>query len=69
MEQDSADWHLVYFRIWLDPPPVPEEEPYDPRTLYERLQEQKQKKDDAFAEATKFGKGEGLFRSMQCDQL
>ncbi|KAF9985410.1 hypothetical protein BGZ75_003006 [Mortierella antarctica] len=38
-----------------DPPPIQEEVPYDPRTLYERLQEQKQKKDDAFAEATKFG--------------
>ncbi|KAG0258884.1 hypothetical protein BG011_003020, partial [Mortierella polycephala] len=38
-----------------DPPPIKEEEPYDPRTLYERLQEQKQKKQDAFSEATKFG--------------
>ncbi|KAG0339499.1 hypothetical protein BG000_001989 [Podila horticola] len=38
-----------------NPPPIKEEIPYDPRTLYERLQEQKQKKDDAFAEATKFG--------------
>ncbi|KAF9112641.1 hypothetical protein BGX27_003029 [Mortierella sp. AM989] len=38
-----------------NPPPLQEEVPYDPRTLYERLQEQKQKKDDAFAEATKFG--------------
>ncbi|KAF9119481.1 hypothetical protein BGW39_000279 [Mortierella sp. 14UC] len=39
----------------MDPPPIKEEVPYDPRTLYERLQEQKQKKSDAFAEATKFG--------------
>ncbi|KAG0036859.1 hypothetical protein BGZ82_003550 [Podila clonocystis] len=38
-----------------NPPSIQEEVPYDPRTLYERLQEQKQKKDDAFAEATKFG--------------
>ncbi|KAK3817234.1 MAG: N-terminal domain of NEFA-interacting nuclear protein NIP30-domain-containing protein [Benniella sp.] len=38
-----------------NPPPLKEEEPYDPRTLYERLQEQKQKKQDAFLEATKFG--------------
>ncbi|KAJ3284353.1 hypothetical protein HDU76_008311 [Blyttiomyces sp. JEL0837] len=29
--------------------------PYDPRTLYERLQEQKQKKDDEFAAKTKLG--------------
>lgn len=42
--------------FFADPPPIKEEVPYDPRTLYERLQEQKQKKDDAFAEATKFGK-------------
>ncbi|KAG0370485.1 hypothetical protein BGZ54_006137 [Gamsiella multidivaricata] len=38
-----------------NPPPLKEPETYDPRTLYERLQEQKQKKDDAFAEATKLG--------------
>jgi hypothetical protein len=41
--------------LQIDPPPPKEEEPYDPRTLYERLQEQKQKKQDAFLEATKFG--------------
>ncbi|KAF9362747.1 hypothetical protein BGX34_005575 [Mortierella sp. NVP85] len=41
--------------VSADPPPLKEEEPYDPRTLYERLQEQKQKKQDAFLEATKFG--------------
>lgn len=47
----------------LDPPPIQEEVPYDPRTLYERLQEQKQKKSDAFAEATKFGTAIAIHRS------
>ncbi|KAG0078532.1 hypothetical protein BGZ92_001434 [Podila epicladia] len=46
-----------------NPPPIQEEVPYDPRTLYERLQEQKQKKDDAFAEATKFDNDEFDFLS------
>ncbi|KAF9438806.1 hypothetical protein BGZ76_004405 [Entomortierella beljakovae] len=50
----QEEWKKAYDNK-ENPPPVQEEEPYDPRTLYERLQEQKQKKDDAFAEATKFG--------------
>ncbi|KAG0057065.1 hypothetical protein BGZ83_001914 [Gryganskiella cystojenkinii] len=50
----EEEWKKVYENK-ENPPPVPEEEVYDPRTLYERLQEQKQKKDDAHAEATKFG--------------
>ncbi|KAI8052955.1 N-terminal domain of NEFA-interacting nuclear protein NIP30-domain-containing protein [Syncephalis plumigaleata] len=33
-------------------PPI-EEAPYDPRPLYEKLQEQRQKKEDAFQEATR----------------
>ncbi|KAF9156992.1 hypothetical protein BG015_008495 [Linnemannia schmuckeri] len=48
------EWEKAYANK-ENPPPIQEEVPYDPRTLYERLQEQKQKKNDAFAEATKFG--------------
>ncbi|KAF9586671.1 hypothetical protein BGW38_010165 [Lunasporangiospora selenospora] len=59
-DQDSKAFgnhapRLDFIRQKYPPPPPPEEELYDPRTLYERLQEQKQKKQDAFLEATKFG--------------
>ncbi|KAG0281031.1 hypothetical protein BGZ95_007231 [Linnemannia exigua] len=50
----KEEWDKAYSNN-ENPPPIQEEVPYDPRTLYERLQEQKQKKSDAFAEATKFG--------------
>ncbi|KAG0003010.1 hypothetical protein BGZ79_001860 [Entomortierella chlamydospora] len=50
----QEEWKKAYENK-ENPPPLQEEVPYDPRTLYERLQEQKQKKEDAFAEATKFG--------------
>ncbi|KAK3847202.1 MAG: N-terminal domain of NEFA-interacting nuclear protein NIP30-domain-containing protein [Linnemannia gamsii] len=50
----KEEWDKAYENN-ENPPPIQEEVPYDPRTLYERLQEQKQKKSDAFAEATKFG--------------
>ena len=44
----------INFRLFLilEPPPIEEE--YDPRTLYERLQEQKTKKEEAFQEMTRF---------------
>ncbi|KAF8939874.1 hypothetical protein BGZ47_008022 [Haplosporangium gracile] len=50
----KEEWEKAYANN-ENPPPIQEEVPYDPRTLYERLQEQKQKKSDAFAEAIKFG--------------
>ncbi|KAF9105507.1 hypothetical protein BGX29_012083 [Mortierella sp. GBA35] len=50
----KAEWDKAY-ENHENPPPMEEEVPYDPRTLYERLQEQRQKKSDAHAEATKFG--------------
>ncbi|KAG9325467.1 hypothetical protein KVV02_007498 [Mortierella alpina] len=53
-KERQEEWKKAYDNK-ENPPPIQEEVPYDPRTLYERLQEQKQKKDDAFAEATKFG--------------
>ena len=36
-------------------PDQPPEEMYDPRSLYDRLQEQKQKKQDEYDEAHKYG--------------
>ncbi|KAJ1961169.1 hypothetical protein GGI12_003398 [Dipsacomyces acuminosporus] len=35
--------------------PAPDNPDYDPRTLYERLQEQRQRKEEAYAESRRFG--------------
>ncbi|KAG0229858.1 hypothetical protein BGW42_001323 [Actinomortierella wolfii] len=60
------EWEKAY-KDAENPPPPPEEDPdYDPRTLYERLQEQKQKKEEAFREATKFG---NLIKKLDGDEL
>ncbi|KAF9329088.1 hypothetical protein BG006_007821 [Podila minutissima] len=61
-KERQDEWDKAY-KNSENPPPIQEEVPYDPRTLYERLQEQKQKKDDAFAEATKFDNDEFDFLS------
>ena len=42
----------MYFIISIEAP----EEPYDPRSLYERLQEQKNKRDAEYEEAHKLSK-------------
>ncbi|KAF9406331.1 hypothetical protein BGZ94_003161 [Podila epigama] len=56
-KERQKEWEEAY-KNSDNPPPLKDEVPYDPRTLYERLQEQKQKKDEAFAEATKFDNDE-----------
>ncbi|RIA94706.1 N-terminal domain of NEFA-interacting nuclear protein NIP30-domain-containing protein [Glomus cerebriforme] len=48
----QEEWKKAFERIGEKPPPI--EENYDPRTLYERLQEQKVKKEEAFQEMTRF---------------
>ncbi|EXX77403.1 Aim1p [Rhizophagus irregularis DAOM 197198w] len=48
----QEEWKKAFERIGEKPPPIEEE--YDPRTLYERLQEQKLKKEEAFQEMTRF---------------
>ncbi|GBB97084.1 hypothetical protein RclHR1_02910012 [Rhizophagus clarus] len=48
----QEEWKKAFERIGEKPPPIEEE--YDPRTLYERLQEQKIKKEEAFQEMTRF---------------
>ncbi|RKP22764.1 NEFA-interacting nuclear protein NIP30 [Syncephalis pseudoplumigaleata] len=47
----EEEWRKVHAKEGEAPPM--EEAPYDPRPLYEKLQEQKQKKEDAFQEATR----------------
>ncbi|CAG8559033.1 82_t:CDS:2 [Acaulospora morrowiae] len=49
----EEEWKAAYERIGQKPP-AKEEEVYDPRTLYERLQEQKMKKEELFQEMTRF---------------
>ncbi|CAG8527586.1 13420_t:CDS:2 [Cetraspora pellucida] len=48
----AEEWKAAYERLGEKPPVVEEE--YDPRTLYEKLQEQKMKKEEAFQEMTRF---------------
>ncbi|RKP10916.1 N-terminal domain of NEFA-interacting nuclear protein NIP30-domain-containing protein [Thamnocephalis sphaerospora] len=48
----EEEWRRAHANADAGPPPE-EEVPYDPRSLYEKLQEQKQKKEDAFQEATR----------------
>ncbi|KAI9593696.1 N-terminal domain of NEFA-interacting nuclear protein NIP30-domain-containing protein [Syncephalis fuscata] len=47
----EEEWRKVHATDGEVPPM--EEAPYDPRPLYEKLQEQRQKKEDAFQEATR----------------
>ncbi|CAJ0629939.1 4952_t:CDS:2 [Entrophospora sp. SA101] len=49
----AEEWKAAYERLGQKPPEKEKEE-YDPRTLYERLQEQKMKKEEAFQEMTRF---------------
>lgn len=53
-------YSCVYFHILVRSSEVPEEE-YDPRSLYERLQEQKDKKQQDFEEQFKFSGSLVLF--------
>ncbi|CAG8663644.1 7367_t:CDS:2 [Dentiscutata erythropus] len=48
----AEEWKAAYERLGEKPPEIEEE--YDPRTLYEKLQEQKMKKEEAFQEMTRF---------------
>ncbi|CAI2162360.1 12235_t:CDS:2 [Funneliformis geosporum] len=48
----QEEWKKAFERINEKPPPI--EEDYDPRTLYERLQEQKMKKEEAFQEMNRY---------------
>ncbi|KAG7168265.1 PSME3-interacting protein-like [Homarus americanus] len=49
-----------------DPEEAPEEPPQDPRSLYDRLQEQRQKKQDEYDEAHKF---KNMVRGLEDDEV
>ncbi|BGO91003.1 hypothetical protein NBRC10512_005911 [Rhodotorula toruloides] len=62
----EAEWREAYARIGQEPPKQEEEEKYDPRSLFERLQENKTKKQEAFEEQLKF---KNHFRALDEDEI
>ncbi|GAA6021187.1 hypothetical protein JCM10207_008348 [Rhodosporidiobolus poonsookiae] len=62
----EAEWKAAYERIGEAPPPVEESTTYDPRSLYERLQENKSKKQEAFEEQLKF---KNHFRALDEEEI
>ncbi|KAK4048750.1 hypothetical protein OIV83_004516 [Microbotryomycetes sp. JL201] len=62
----DAEWRAAYERIGQEPPPKQDDEPYDGRSLYEKLQEQKLKKQEAFDEQLKF---KNQFRALDADEI
>lgn len=63
--------HLIIFHGFIVSLTEAPEEEYDPRSLYERLQEQKDKKQEEFEEQFKFSKwlwllGRGCAFSVCC---
>ncbi|BGP31481.1 hypothetical protein JCM10296v2_003246 [Rhodotorula toruloides] len=62
----EAEWKEAYARIGQEPPKQEEEEKYDPRSLFERLQENKTKKQEAFDEQLKF---KNHFRALDEDEI
>ncbi|SGY79476.1 BQ5605_C008g05142 [Microbotryum silenes-dioicae] len=67
-EKRQAEWKEAYARMGQEPPPTNpiEGEPYDGRSLYEKLQEHKNKKQEAFDEALKF---KNQFRALDEDEI
>lgn len=54
-KQREADWKAAYERLGQEPPkPKEDDQPYDGRTLFEKLKENKDKKQEAFEEQLKF---------------
>ncbi|KAM0792034.1 hypothetical protein ACM66B_004742 [Microbotryomycetes sp. NB124-2] len=62
----EADWKAAYAAMGQEPPPKQDDEPYDGRSLYEKLQEQKLKKQEAFDEQLKF---KNHFRALDADEI
>lgn len=66
--QREADWKAAYARLGQEPPKKEEEdgEKYDGRSLWEKLQEHKDKKQEAFDEQLKF---KNQFRALDEDEI
>ncbi|GAA5969701.1 hypothetical protein JCM8115_002971 [Rhodotorula mucilaginosa] len=67
-QKRAEEWKEAYKRLGQEPPPelVAEDEAYDPRSLYERLQENKSKKQEAFEEQLKF---KNHFRALDEEEI
>ncbi|KAL8287534.1 hypothetical protein RQP46_003392 [Phenoliferia psychrophenolica] len=64
--QREADWKAAYERLGEKPPEKDESEPYDGRSLWEKLQEKKDTKQAAFDEQIKF---KNQFRALDEDEI
>lgn len=61
----EEEWKATYERLGQEPPPMPKEE-YDGRSLYEKLKETKDKKQEAFEEKLKF---KNQFRALDDEEV
>ncbi|GAA5942176.1 hypothetical protein JCM1841_000034 [Sporobolomyces salmonicolor] len=62
----SEEWKAAYERIGQEPPKEEDAAPYDGRSLWEKLQETKNKKQEAFEEQLKF---KNHFRALDEDEI
>ncbi|PLW16248.1 hypothetical protein PCASD_12698 [Puccinia coronata f. sp. avenae] len=63
--QREEEWKATYERLGQEAPPMPKEE-YDGRSLYEKLKETKDKKQEAFEEKLKF---KNQFRALDDEEV
>lgn len=61
----EEEWKATYERLGQEPPPMPKEE-YDGRSLYEKLKETKDRKQEAFEEKLKF---KNQFRALDDEEV
>ncbi|OAV96013.1 hypothetical protein PTTG_02310 [Puccinia triticina 1-1 BBBD Race 1] len=61
----EEEWKATYERLGQEAPPMPKEE-YDGRSLYEKLKETKDKKQEAFEEKLKF---KNQFRALDDEEV
>ncbi|KAA1065366.1 hypothetical protein PGT21_013623 [Puccinia graminis f. sp. tritici] len=64
-QKREEEWKATYQRLGQEAPPMPNEE-YDGRSLYEKLKETKDKKQEAFEEKLKF---KNQFRALDDEEV
>ncbi|EGG11028.1 uncharacterized protein MELLADRAFT_33451, partial [Melampsora larici-populina 98AG31] len=64
-QKREEEWKETYKRLGQEAPPMPKEE-YDGRSLYEKLKETKDKKQEAFEEQLKF---KNQFRALDDEEV
>ncbi|KPV72252.1 uncharacterized protein RHOBADRAFT_47095 [Rhodotorula graminis WP1] len=65
-QRREAEFKAAYARIGEEPPKQEDDGTYDPRSLFEKLQENKSKKQEAFEEQLKF---KNHFRALDEDEI